>query len=83
MRDTPSVCDVEEREDARGNEQSKDDGCANHHFLLVLFFRETLLLLGFLLFSKPPSSFVDDALPLSVAEAEVDQLADLLHLFLR
>ena len=50
-RDTLSVCDLKEREDAQGNGQPKDDGCADHHLLLVLFFGEALLLLGFLLFS--------------------------------
>ena len=78
MRDTLPVCDVEEREDTGGNQQPKDDGCAYHHLLLVLFFGEALLLLGFLLFSKPLCAFVDYRLPCAVAEPQVDQGGDLL-----
>ena len=81
VRDTLSVGDVEEREDAGCNQQPEDDGCADHHFLLVLLFGEALLLFGFLLFSKPLGAFFDYRLPCAVSEPQVDQGGDLLPVF--
>ena len=81
VRDTLSVGDVEEREDAGGDQQPEDDGCADHELFLLLLFRSALLSFGFLMFSKPLRAFVDDALPFAVAEPEVDQSGDLLPVF--
>ena len=39
VRDTLSVCDVEEREDTCGDQQTEDDGCADHELFLLLLFR--------------------------------------------
>ena len=42
VRDTLPVFDVEEREDACGDQQPKDDGCADHQLFLLLLFCEAL-----------------------------------------
>ena len=42
VRDTLPVFDVEEREDAQGNGQPEDYGCADRELFLLLLFCEAL-----------------------------------------
>ena len=81
VRDTLPVCDVEKREDAKGNDQTEAERSCDHQLLFVFVFEKPVLPLGFLLFSKPICAFVDYRLPCAMTEAEVDQGGDLLPVF--
>ena len=72
---------AKEREDAKGSDQPEADRSCDHQLWFVFVLDKPVLLLGFLLFSKPICALVDDRLPCAVAEAEFDQSGDLLPVF--
>ncbi len=81
VRDTLAVSDVGEREDAKGSDQPEADRSCDHQLWFVFVLDKPVLLLGFLLFSKPICAFVDYRLPCAMTEAKVDQGGDLLPVF--
>ena len=72
---------AKEREDAKGSNQPEADRSCDHQLWFVFVLDKPVLLLGFLLFSKPICAFVDYRLPCAMTEAEVDQGGDLLPVF--
>ena len=72
---------AKEREDAKGSDQPVADSSREHQLLFVFVLGKPVLLLNFLLFSKPICAFVDYQLPCAMTEAEVDQGGDLLPVF--
>ena len=81
VRGELAIADVEEREDAQVNEQPKATHSCDHQLFFVFVLGKPVVLLNFLLFSKPLCAFFDDRLPCAVAEAEVDQGGDLPPVF--
>ena len=79
--DSSAKFQAEEREDAKGNDQTEAERSCDHQLLLAFVLDKPVLLLGFLLFSKPICAFVDYRLPCAMTEAEVDQGGDLLPVF--
>ena len=74
-------CQAKEREDAKGSDQPEAGRSCDHQLWFVFVLDKPVLLLGFLLFSKPICAFVDYQLPCAMTEAEVDQGGDLLPVF--
>ena len=72
---------AQESKDAKGNDQTEAERSCDHQLLFVFVLEKPVLPLGFLLFSKPLCALVDDRLPCSMTEAEVDQGGDLLPVF--
>ena len=72
---------AKEREDAKGSDQPEAGRSCDHQLWFVFVLANPVLLLGFLLFSKPICAFVDYQLPCAMTEAEVDQGGDLPPVF--
>ena len=72
---------AKEREDAKGSHQPEAGRSCDQQLWFVFVLDKPVLLLGFLLFSKPICAFVDYQLPCAMTEAEVDQGGDLLPVF--
>ena len=72
---------AKECEDAKGSDQPEAGRSCDHQLWFVFVLAKPVLLLGFLLFSKPICAFVDYRLPCAMTEAEVDQGGDLLPVF--
>ena len=72
---------AKEREDAKGSHQPEAGRSCDQQLWFVFVLDKPVLLLGFLLFSKPICAFVDYHLPCAMTEAEVDQGGDLLPVF--
>ena len=72
---------AKEREDAEGSHQPEAGRSCDQQLWFVFVLDKPVLLLGFLLFSKPICAFVDYQLPCAMTEAEVDQGGDLLPVF--
>ena len=69
---------AQECEDAKGSDQPEAGRSCDHQLWFVFVLAKPVLLLSFLLFSKPICAFVDYRLPCAMTEAEVDQGGDLL-----
>ena len=72
---------AKEREDAKGSHQPEAGRSYDQQLWFVFVLDKPVLLLGFLLFSKPICAFVDYQLPRAMTEAEVDQGGDLPPVF--